>query len=55
MKSILIVLEQLNIGGVETYVYNQTKIFIEQGHNVIILAKKGTYYKRLKKLGAKVI
>lgn len=42
-KNVLICLNKLGIGGVETVVINQTKELIERGYNVIILAEEGIY------------
>lgn len=50
-KNIMICLESLDIGGVETAVFNQTIAFVEYGHKVIILAKKGIYTELLKEKG----
>lgn len=50
-KTILICLEKLEVGGVETSVYNQALAFKEKGYNVIVLAKNGIYTERLKKHG----
>ncbi len=54
-KNILICLEKMDIGGVETFVYNQTISFLKKGYNVIILSDKGIYCDPIKKLGAKFI
>lgn len=54
-KNILICLEQLDIGGVETFVYNQAIVLREKGYKVFVLAKKGSYKKLLRKIGVKVI
>ncbi len=51
-ETIMICLEQLGIGGIETVVVNQTAIFIQKGFRVVILASPGIYTKRLKELGA---
>ena len=53
-KNILICLEQLDIGGVETFVYNQVLSFLDKKYSVSILAKKGIYSTKLKKLGVKL-
>ena len=50
-KTILICLERLDVGGVETSVYNQALVFKEKGYNVIILAKNGIYTEKLKEQG----
>lgn len=48
-KNILICLEKLDIGGVETAVLNQATNWIELGYHVVILAKKGIYTPVLEK------
>ena len=53
-KKILVCLEQLGIGGVETFVYNQVLSFINKNYDVYILAKKGIYSKKMEKLGVKL-
>lgn len=55
MKHILICLEQLNAGGIETAVLTQAKILRERGDEVIVLAKPGIYSSALAKLGVKLI
>ena len=50
-KTILICLERLDVGGVETSVYNQALVFKEKGYNVIILAQNGIYTEKLKEQG----
>ena len=50
-KTILICLERLDIGGVETAVYNQTLAFKQKGYDVIVLAKEGIYSKKLEEKG----
>ena len=50
-KAILICLEKLGSGGVETAVYNQSLAFKEKGYNVVILAKKGIYTEKLQEKG----
>ncbi len=51
-KNILICLERLDIGGIETYVLNQATKFLKLGNKVIILADEGIYTKELEKRGA---
>ena len=51
-KNILICLEGLNIGGVETFVLNQASVLLSKGHTVVILAKEGLYREKLKQEGA---
>lgn len=53
-KNILICLEQLGIGGVETFVYNQINYFINKNCNVYVLAKDGIYSSKLKEMGVKI-
>lgn len=50
-KTILICLERLGTGGVETAVYNQSLAFKQKGYNVVILAKDGIYTKKLQEKG----
>ena len=50
-KAILICLEKLGVGGVETSVYNQSLAFKEKGYNVIVLAQEGIYTKKLQEKG----
>ena len=52
MKNILICLEKLNIGGVETFVLNQASVLLKEGHKVVILAKKGIFTEKLQQEGA---
>ena len=51
MKNILICLEKLDIGGVETSVITQAKEYQKRGYKVIILSKKGIYTSILEKCG----
>lgn len=50
-KNVLICLEKLDIGGVETFVLNQASVLISKGHNVVILAKHGCYTEKLEQKG----
>ena len=50
MKNALICLEQLNVGGVETFSVTQIEEFSKRGINCVVLAKKENYVKKLKKL-----
>lgn len=52
---IMICLEKLDIGGVETAVVNQVYKFRKLGHEVLVLAKKGVYTETIEKAGAKFI
>lgn len=51
MKNLLICLEQLNIGGVETAVLNQAVVLKKMGYGVVVLAKQGLYTKQLEQAG----
>lgn len=51
MGSIMLCLEQLNIGGVETYVINQALTFKKMGYEVVVLGKNGIYTKYLESNG----
>ncbi len=53
--NILICLNKLDIGGVQTVVVNQVEKMVELGNNVIVLAKDGVYSETIKKKGATVI
>lgn len=50
-KAILICLECLGVGGVETSVFNQSLAFKEKGYNVVVLAKNGIYTEKLQERG----
>lgn len=50
-KTILICLEKLDIGGVETHVYNQAISLKNRGYIVVILSENGIYTEELKKRG----
>lgn len=54
-NNILIVLEQLGIGGVETFVLNQVKALKKEKNNVFILGKSGLFIDKFKSYGATVI
>lgn len=51
-KNVLICLERLDIGGVETFVVNQATVLLSKGHTVVILAQKGLYTEKLEQKGA---
>lgn len=51
-KNILICLNKLDIGGIETAVVNQTIEMLKRGYKVVILAKKGIYVDKVIKEGA---
>ncbi len=50
--NIMLCLLRLDIGGIETYVLNQTKELISRGYNIVILAKDGIYKDKFQSLGA---
>lgn len=54
-KKILICLEQLGIGGVETAVLNQITVYRKRGYDVLVLAKDGVYRKTIEKMGVKYL
>lgn len=54
-RNILMCLQQLDIGGVETAVLTLCKGYIRAGHNVFVAAKPGIYSEQLKKLGATLL
>jgi len=53
--NILICLNKLDIGGVETAVINQVEKLTELGHNIIVLARKGVYAKKVEEMGATIV
>lgn len=55
MKTIMLCLNQLGIGGVETAVLNQIIQFKKKNYHVIVLAKDGIYRKKFEEEGATVI
>ena len=50
-KNILICIEQLGSGGVETAVINKSIAYIKKGYTVFIAAKKGIYVEKLREYG----
>lgn len=54
-KSIMLCLEKLGIGRVESAVINLSKVLIEKGYNVIVLVQKGIYTNNIKSIGIKFI
>ncbi|MBP3707027.1 MAG: glycosyltransferase family 4 protein [Clostridia bacterium] len=52
MNTIMICLNQLGIGGLETAVFNYTIQFLKRGYRVVILAKDGIYKDKFIKEGA---
>ncbi|MEG1008501.1 MAG: glycosyltransferase family 4 protein, partial [Clostridia bacterium] len=52
---IMICLEKLGIGGVETAVINQIMAFIQKKYFVVVLSKDGIYRKDIEKIGAQFI
>ena len=54
-RNILMCLEFLDIGGVETAVVTLCKGYIRAGHKVFVAAKKGMYAKELEKIGVEVL
>ncbi len=54
-RRILMCLEQLNIGGVETAVITLCQGYLRAGHQVFVAAKSGIYTKTLKDLGIEVL
>ena len=51
-KNILICLNKLDIGGIETAVVNQVYEMLEKKYNVIVVAKSGVYTEKIKEKGA---
>ena len=54
-KTVMICLEQLGIGGVETAVYNQAYTLKDKGYNVIVVARSEIYKQKLENYGIKCI
>lgn len=54
-KRILIALEKLDSGGIETFALNQIKALSNNNIKVFVIAKKGIYYDKFRKAGAKII
>lgn len=54
-RRILMCLEQLNIGGVETAVLTLCKGYVRAGHKVFVAAKEGIFSSELKSLGIKCL
>lgn len=52
MKNILVCLNILDIGGVETAVVNQIMELKRREYNVVVLAKTGLYTKKIVDIGA---
>lgn len=55
MKTIMLCLNQLGIGGIETAALNQTIQLIKRGYRVIILARDGIYREKFEQEGAILI
>lgn len=53
-RNILMCLEQLNIGGIETAVLTLCKGYIRKGYNVYIAAKNGIFTEQLEKIGVEI-
>lgn len=54
-KNILIALNKLDIGGIETAVINQATQLIERDYKIIILSKRGIYTEKMESKGIKCI
>ena len=54
-KNILICLEKLGIGGVETAVVNLAIALKEKGNNIIVMGEDGIYTQKLKENGIEVV
>lgn len=54
-RTVLICLNYFQIGGVETFVYNQVIALLKKGYEVIVLGMDGLYSEKFKKTGAKCI
>lgn len=55
MKRVLICLEQLNIGGIETAVLTQIRVFSKHNYQVFVMSRSGIYVNQLKELGVTFI
>ena len=55
MKTIMLCLNQLGIGGIETAVLSQTSQLIKKGYKVVVVAKNGIYKEQFEKVGATCI
>ena len=55
MMNILICMQQMGIGGVETVVLNQIQLLKKKNYNVFVIGKYGTYTQKYKEYGAKCI
>lgn len=54
-RNILMCLQQLDIGGVETAVVTLCKGYIRAGHNVYVAAKNGIFSSKLQELGVEIL
>lgn len=54
-KKIAICLEQMGIGGVETFTLNQLKALENKGNEVFVIAKKEIYSSKVEELGGRFI
>ena len=50
-KRIAICLEQMGIGGIETFTLNQLKALENKGNEVFVIAKKEIYSSKVEELG----
>lgn len=55
MKTIMLCLNQLGIGGIETAVLSQATQLVKNGYNVIVIAKDGIYKEKFQNIGVKCI
>jgi glycosyltransferase involved in cell wall biosynthesis len=49
--NVLLCLEKMDIGGVETFVFNQALALKQKNYNVFVVAKEGVYVEKLKAAG----
>lgn len=55
MKNIMLCCNTIGIGGVETVILNQVKVFNSKGYNVYVVAGKGEYSNKIAELGGEFI
>lgn len=54
-RRVLIALEQLGVGGIETFVLNQVKALTRKNIDCYVIAKRGIYANKFRQAGAKLI
>jgi len=51
---IMMVLDEFNLGGMETYTFYLTKALLEMGIHVVVIGRKGIFYDEFKKLNCPI-